>query len=80
MKCTLGISNFLEEISSLSHSIVFLYFFAMMTEAAAAAATKSLQFSSVTQSCPTLYDPMNRSTPGHPVHHQLPEFTQTHIH
>ena len=52
----------------------------MMTEAAAAAATKSLQFSSVTQSCPTLYDPMNRSTPGHPVHHQLPEFTQTHIH
>ena len=35
---------------------------------------------SVTQSCPTLYDPMNRSTPGLPVHHQLPEFTQTHIH
>ena len=38
------------------------------------------QFSSVTQSCPTLCDPMNRSTPGLPVHHQLPEFTQTHIH
>ena len=36
--------------------------------------------SSVTQSCPTLCDPMNRSTPGLPVHHQLPEFTQTHIH
>jgi len=35
---------------------------------------------SVTQSCPTLCDPMNRSTPGLPVHHQLPEFTQTHIH
>ena len=34
------------------------------------------QFSSVTQSCPTLCDPMNRSTPGLPVHHQLPEFTQ----
>ena len=32
------------------------------------------------QSCPTLCDPMNRSTPGHPVHHQLPEFTETHIH
>ena len=39
----------------------------------------SVQFSSVTQSCPTLCDPMNRSTPGLPVHHQLPEFTQTHI-
>ena len=39
-----------------------------------------VQFSSVTQSCPTLCDPMNRSTPGLPVHHHLPEFTQTHIH
>ena len=37
-------------------------------------------FSSVTQSCLTLCDPMNRSTPGLPVHHQLPEFTQTHVH
>ena len=40
----------------------------------------SVQFSSVSQSCPTLCDPMNRSTPGLPVHHQLPEFTQTHVH
>ena len=38
------------------------------------------QFSSVAQSCLTLYDPMNRSTPGLPVHHQLLEFTQTHAH
>ena len=38
------------------------------------------QFSSVTQSCPTLFDPMNHSTPGLPVHHQLPEFTQIHVH
>ena len=38
-----------------------------------------LPFSSVTQSCPTLCDPMNRSTPGLPVHHQLLEFTQTHV-
>ena len=37
-------------------------------------------FSSVAQSCPTLCDPTNRSTPGLPVHHQLPEFTQTHVH
>ena len=41
---------------------------------------KSFQFSSVTQSCPTLCNPMNRSTPGLPVHHKLPEFTQTHVH
>ena len=39
----------------------------------------SVHFSSVAQSCPTLCNPMNRSTPGLPVHHQLPEFTQTHI-
>ena len=39
-----------------------------------------VQFSSVAQSCPTLCDPMNRSAPGLPVHHQLPEFTQTHVH
>ena len=39
-----------------------------------------VQFSSVTQSCPTLCDPMNHSTPGLPVHHQLPESTQTHVH
>ena len=37
----------------------------------------SVQFSSVAQSCPTLCDPMNHSTPGLSVHHQLPEFTQT---
>ena len=39
-----------------------------------------VQFSSVAQSCPTLFDPMNRSMPGLPVHHQLPEFTQTQVH
>ena len=40
----------------------------------------SVQCSSVTQSCPTLFNPMNGSTPGLPVYHQLPEFTQTHAH
>ena len=40
----------------------------------------NLQFSSVAQSCPTLCNPMNLSTPGLPVHHQLPETTQTHVH
>ena len=41
---------------------------------------RSDQIRSVAQSCPTLCDPMNRSPPGLPVHHQLPEFTQTHVH
>ena len=40
----------------------------------------SVQFSLVAPSCPTLCDPMNRSTPGLPVHQKLPEFTQTHVH
>ena len=44
------------------------------------ASFSSVQFSSVAQSCPTLCDPMNCGTPGLPVHHQLPEFTQTHVH
>ena len=39
-----------------------------------------MHFISVAQSCPSLCDPMNRSTPGLPVHHHLPEFTQTHVH
>ena len=41
---------------------------------------KNIQFSSVAQSCPTLCDPMNHSTPGLPVHHQILESTQTHVH
>ena len=41
---------------------------------------REVQFSSVTQSCLTVCNPMNHSTPGFPVHHQLPEFTQTHVH
>ena len=40
----------------------------------------TVQFSSVSQSCPTFCNPMNCSTPGFPVHHQLPEFTHTHVH
>ena len=42
--------------------------------------SNSVQFSSVAQSCPTLCDPVNCSMSGLPVHHQLPEFTQTHVH
>ena len=53
----------------LSHFFLLLLFF-----------NPSIQFSSVAQSCPALWDPVNRSTPGLPVHHNLLEFTQTHIH
>ena len=42
--------------------------------------TDSVQFSSVTQSCPAFCDPMNSNTPGFPIHHQLPELAQTHVH
>ena len=42
--------------------------------------TGTVQFRSVAQSCPTLWDPMNRSAPGLPVHHHLPESIQTHVH
>ena len=42
--------------------------------------TSSVQFTSTAQSCLTLYHPMDCSTPGFPVHHQLPEPTQTHVH
>ena len=47
---------------------------------ASACVFSSVQFNSVTQSCLTLCNPMNRSMPGLPVHHQLPESTQTHVH
>ena len=42
--------------------------------------SSSIQFSSVAQLCPTLYNPMDHKMPGLPDHHQLPEFTQTHVH
>ena len=61
----------------LSHmSLIFCYFF----QSFSSLVSLSVQFSSVTQSCLTLYNHMDRSTPGLPVHHQLPAFTQTHVH
>ena len=50
------------------------------TKIMASSHISSVQFSSVAQSCPTLFNPMNHSTPGLPAHHQLLEFTQTHVH
>ena len=52
----------------------------IVKEIGSKAIPKKVQFSTVTQSCPTLCDPMNCSMPGLPVLHQPPEFTQTHIH
>ena len=50
------------------------------TEIMASGPISSVQFISVAQLCPTLYNPMDCSVPGFPVHHQLPELTQTHVH
>ena len=50
------------------------------TKIMASGPIRSVHFSSVAQSCLTLCEPMNRSMPGLPVHHQLLEFTQTHVH
>ena len=55
------------------------YLFLLKSQRNFLANTISVQFSLVSQSCPTLCDPMNCSTPGLPVYHQLPEFTQTHV-
>ena len=55
-----------------SPRLFFLYHYSRVRE--------SVQFSSVAQSCLTFWDPMNRSTPGLPIHHQLQEFTQTQVH
>ena len=62
----------MHSFSTLKTSVLAFSFFSQLLS--------SVQFSSVTQSCPTLCDPMNRSMPGLPVHHQLPEFTQTRAH
>ena len=59
-------------LSTKLHLVKAMVFAVVMYGCAAAAKSR--------QSCPTLCDPMNHSTPGLPVHHQLPEFTQTHIH
>ena len=61
-------------------SSVYLRLLIFLSAVLISAISLVVQFSSVAQSCPTLCDPMNRSTPGLPVHHQIPEFTQTHVH
>jgi len=60
--------------------MIFLTKYAALLQLNKSIGRFSQSVSSVAQSCPTLCDPMNSSTPGLPVHHQLPEFTQTHVH
>ena len=69
------LSNFFLCILALFHSTLVICLFLSFDHF-----FHSVHFSSVAQSCPTLCDPMNRSTPGLPVDHQLPDFTQTHVH
>ena len=72
-----GSSLLLIQFYNRCHLIVFLPFiFNVITDKV----VFRFQFSSVTQSCPTLCDPMDRSTPGLPFHHQLLELAQTHVH
>ena len=59
--------------------VLFFSFFLSFFLISNAPKTEAIQFSSVAQSCLTLFNPMNHSTPGLPVHHQLLEFTQTHV-
>ena len=63
----------------MSHKVT-LYLTLSETAFFQSSSTILVQFSSVTQSCLTLCNPIHHSTPGLPVHHQLPEFTQTHAH
>ena len=66
----------------LIHCCVYMYnwFLTLILQSMICLSCSSVQFSSVIQACPTLCNPMNRSTPGLPVHHQLLDFTQTHVH
>ena len=67
MSCSCGKNSLMINVSQKQYDYKAIYF-------------KYQSVSSVAQSCPALCDPMNRSKPGLPVHHQLPEFTQTHVH
>ena len=74
----------INSLSVVSFAIIFSYsegcLFILFIISFAVQKLFNFQFSSVTQSCPTLCDPMSCSMSGFPVHHQLPEFTQTHVH
>ena len=71
----------LSQMSLRLSSVLFIHFLLLWSSVFLPSnGEASVQFSSVAQQCLTLCDPMNCSMPGLPVHHQLPEFTQTHVH
>ena len=70
------VHGFISGLSVFFHWSIFLF----LCQCQTVLMTVALSASSVIQSCPTLCNPMNRSMTGLPVHHQLPEFTQTHVH
>ena len=73
-----GLARFEQSLYTTWSSLIFPLWWLHYT-LSLGSSSQSVQFSAVPQSCPTLCDPMNRSTPGLPVHHHLPEFTQTHV-
>ena len=80
MQCIITEQNYLLPLMTLiSHAIIMNIKSPLLTWIATFR-NQIDQIRSVAQSCPTLCDPMNRSMPGLPVHHQPPEFTQTHVH
>ena len=78
---SLGFLDLILRSEQIKHYLLFWTYFVWVTPWEIFQALLSTSFlSSVAQSCPTLWDPMNRSMPGLLVHHQLPESTQTHVH
>ena len=77
---TVAFQDSLTSESLIPLALFFFYKLALAIWNLLCSYTVSQSVSSVTQSCPTLCDPMNRSTPGLPLHHKLPEYTQTHVH
>ena len=77
----LGCGHCTARASMIPTFLLFFFFFLCLSDHLLHVLSRLLyiQFSSVSQSCPTLCDPMNHSTPGLPAHHQLPEFTQTRV-
>ena len=80
--CVMGAGSLLYQwaLSGTRKQSWWLYNFTTVLNTTELCTLVNFQIRSVAQSCPTLCDPMNRSTPGLPVHHQLPEFTQTRVH
>ena len=76
-----GVGGWFQDDSSALHLLCILFLLLLHQFHLRSSGIRSQRFSSVTQSCPTLFDPMGRQgTPGLPVHHHLPEFTHTHVH